>query len=291
VNVKRTGERRALGRGLDALIPPPAAAGAGVGRDYFRCRIEKIKARADQPRRRFDEERLEELKQSIVEQGIIQPIVVRRADDGFEIIAGERRWRAAQRAGLTEVPVVVQDVTSAQAFEMALVENLQREDLNPLERADAYRRLVEDHGLKHDELARRVGKARSTITNALRLLALPDAVRGLVATGELSEGHARALLGAADEQAMRRLAARVVQRGLSVRQTERLVQRGDDTARHAAPAPRSPQVAHLESRLRRRLGCTVVLKDADGKGSSGTIELRYTSADELERLLDILLGQ
>lgn len=280
--------RRALGRGLDALIPAPSSEGK---RDYFLCPIEKVVARRDQPRRHFDNDALEELAQSIREQGIIQPLVVRRVDQDFEIIAGERRWRAAQRAQLHQVPIVVQDVTPAQAFEMALVENLQREDLNPLERAEAYRRLVEEHGLKQEELAKRVGKGRSTIANSLRLLALPPRVQNLVTSGELSEGHARSLLGAPDQGTIETLAARVIKQGLSVRQTERLVRASTSQTKGKASKPaETPQIRHLEKRLRQRLGCQVKLKDRDGKGHAGTLELRYTSSDELEKLLDILLG-
>jgi ParB family transcriptional regulator, chromosome partitioning protein len=288
MNRAPTKNRRALGRGLDALIPAPSAGGK---RDYFLCPIEQVVARRDQPRRHFDQEALEELAQSIRQQGIIQPLVVRRVEEGFEIIAGERRWRAAQRAQLHQVPVVVQDVSPAQAFEMALVENLQREDLNPLERAEAYQRLVDEHGLKQEELAKRVGKGRSTIANSLRLLALPQKVQHLVTTGELSEGHARTLLGAPDETALSALATRVVKQGLSVRQTERLVRALAAAPREKVSAPaETPQIKHLETRLRQRLGCQVKLKDRDGKGNSGTLELRYTSSDELEKLLDILLG-
>lgn len=280
--------RRALGRGLDALIP---SGDSGKKREYFLCPIEQLQARRDQPRRRFDDEALGELAQSIQEQGIIQPLVVRRIEGGFEIIAGERRWRAAQRAGLHQVPVVVQDVSSERAFEMALVENLQREDLNPLERAEAYQRLVKEHGLKQDQLAKRVGKGRSTITNSLRLLSLPEPLQRRVFSGELSEGHARALLGAASEEAMVELARRVIKQGLSVRQTERLVKAAENQKKRAQPSKvDSPQIRLVENRLRQRLGCQVQLKDRDGTGKAGTVELKYTSADELERLLDIILG-
>jgi ParB family chromosome partitioning protein len=289
VSAEGTPRRRALGRGLDALIP---AAAEGSRGDYLQCPIEKVVARRDQPRRRFDEDALEELAQSITEQGIIQPLVVRRVKEGFEIIAGERRWRAAQRAGLRQVPVVVKDVSSQRAFEMALVENVQREDLNPMERADAYRRLLDEHGLKQDDLARRVGKGRSTIANSLRLLSLPRSIQDRVTSGELSEGHARTLLGATDEKAMHALVSRILKQGLSVRQTERLVKAvvaGPRAAGKPEP-PRTPQVRHVETRLRQRLGCQVRLRDSDGTGRSGVLELRYTSADQLERIIDILLG-
>jgi ParB family chromosome partitioning protein len=282
-------QRRALGRGLDALIPAPAISSR---RDYFLCPIDKVVARGDQPRRRFDEDALEELAQSIREQGVIQPIVVRRAGDDFEIIAGERRWRAAQRVGLREVPVVVKDVSPARAYEMALVENLQREDLNPLERAEAYRRLIEEHGLKHDQLAQRVGKGRSTIANSLRLLSLPAEVGAMLASGEITEGHARALLAISEPGTLAAVARRVAKLGLSVRQTERAARVAADggTGTRVHP-PGSPQIAHLEKQLRQKLGCVVQLKDRDGKGNKGSLVLHYTSSEQLERLLDVLLAR
>lgn len=279
--------RRALGKGLDALIP---ARGGPTKRDYFFCPIEKITARKDQPRRRFDEKALDELADSIREQGIIQPLVVRSVDEGFEIIAGERRWRAAQRSGLHQVPVVVQNVTPSQAFEMALVENLQREDLNPLERAEAYQRLVDEHGLKQEDLAKRIGKGRSTITNSLRLLNLPKIVRDFVMTGELSEGHARALLSIQDEKELVLVCKKVIKQGLSVRQTERLVKSWSKEEKPKSKKKvNTPQIRHLETRLRQSLGCIAKLKDKDGKGHQGTLELRYTSSEQLEKILDLLL--
>jgi ParB family chromosome partitioning protein len=283
-----TSRRRALGRGLDALIPAPTS--TAPNKQYFLCPIEKVIARRDQPRRRFDEEALEELAQSIREQGIIQPLVVRRTDDGFEIIAGERRWRAAQRAALHQVPVVVQDVSSDQAFEMALVENLQREDLNPLERAEAYQRLVDQHGLRQDDIARRVGKGRSTIANSLRLLALPRETQEQLVAGELSEGHARCLLSLTDEDALRAAAQRIIKQGLSVRQTEKLVRSALTPTKSPIPAPaESPQITSLQNRLRQRLGCQVRIRDRDGRGHRGVLEIHYTNSNQLDGILDRLL--
>jgi len=205
--------RRALGRGLDALLPAPQAAassGAGGGdKSVFLCPIEKIAPQSGQPRQHFDEQELQELVLSITEHGIIEPLVVRRAVPGadkFTLIAGERRWRAAQRAGLKDVLVVVKDVSPKDAFELALVENIQRADLNPLEVAEAFDRLLREHGYTHQSLAERVGKDRTTIVNALRLLKLPQRIRSLVISRELSEGHARALLGAPTDKAMAEIA-------------------------------------------------------------------------------------
>jgi ParB family chromosome partitioning protein len=288
-------KRRALGRGLAALIPaapvPPAPPAPAGGRSpYFECAIEDVQRAPDQPRHTFDEAALEELAGSIREQGVIQPLIVRTAPGGrFVLIAGERRWRAAQRAGLKQVPVIVKEATDAEAFELALVENLQRSDLNPIEEAEAYRRLTEDSGYTQELLAQRVGKDRSTVANALRLLRLPAPVREQCATGQLSMGHARALLGLEREDEIERTARAVVGRGLSVRQTEQLVRRrraGPAAAKPEAPAP-SANVRDLESRLRQALGTKVRL--AQTAAGAGTIEIDYHSLDELDRLLELLL--
>src|SRR5262245_14149276 len=251
-------KRKALGRGLAALIPGapspvstavgPALArardGAGAGDGTRTIPIEDVYPSTAQPRKNFDGERLEELAASIRTQGIIQPLIVRaRAAGGYELIAGERRWRAAQRAGLHEVPAVIRDVAPAQAFEMALVENLQREDLNPIEEAAGYERLIAEFGYTQEKLADRVGKERSTVANALRLLRLPDNVRTLVAQGRLSMGHARALLGLDSAAAMERLARRTVAQDLSVRKVEEMVRRdrgdtGGGAAKTGTPAGR-----------------------------------------------------
>src|SRR4051812_46754607 len=248
-----TQKRQALGRGLAALIPgappPPAAtpspapglspsapAGTAVGGrtgDGLRTvGIEEIHPSSEQPRKTFDDARLDELAESIRAQGIVQPLLLRkRAAGGYELVAGERRWRAAQRAGLHEVPAVVREIAAPAAFEIAMVENLQREDLNPLEEAAGYQRLIEEFGYTQEALSSRVGKDRSTIANALRILRLPARVRELVTEGRLSMGHARALLGLEAPDAMERLARRVVARELSVRQVEALVKRERDSAR------------------------------------------------------------
>ncbi len=211
---------RGLGRGLDALMPARSTAPTRADRpaygenNVFRCALDKIQPQRAQPRRHFDSDSLEELAGSIREHGLLEPLVVRRLSntDQFEIIAGERRWRAAQKAGLREVLVVVRDVSSKDAFELALIENVQREDLDAIEFAEALQRLVDEHGYTQDSLAQRVGKDRSTIANALRLLKLPSNVRERVVNGSLSEGHARALLGAPDQQTLIVLADKVVRR-------------------------------------------------------------------------------
>lgn len=292
------GKRQALGRGLAALIPsPPAApsegeaAAAKPGSSLRTIDIENIHPSSKQPRRHFDDTRLDELAESIRSQGIIQPLVVRaRAGGGFELIAGERRWRAAQRAGLHQVPAIVRDVAEAQVFEMALVENLQREDLNPIEEAEGYQHLVAEFGYTQESLAARVGKERSTVANALRLLKLPPIVRGMVIDGRLSMGHARALLGLEDDAVIERLARQTASRALSVRQVEAIVRREREGAPPPAPpAPtESPAARDLVQRLQRALSAKVKLVES-GPGQ-GHIQIHYTSLDELDGILAKILG-
>ena len=282
-----------LGRGLDALLPVRApatperpAAKADEG-NVFTCPLERIVPRRDQPRQHFDDKALEELAQSIREHGVIEPLVVRRkGPDEFEIIAGERRWRAAQRAGLREVLVVVRDVSTRDAYELALIENVQRADLDPIEFAEALERLIHEHSYTQETLAGRLGKDRSTIANALRLLRLPKAVRERVVHGELSEGHARALLGAADDAAIEALADKVIKGRLSVRQTESLVRGAKDKANGKHPQQKSANVRDIEVRLERKLGVRVEVRDREG---AGEIALKYSSWDELDRILGTIL--
>jgi ParB family transcriptional regulator, chromosome partitioning protein len=281
--------RPALGRGMAALLanapaPSPAISLAG-GRAFLSLPIEAIDRSPAQPRKRFDDARLEELAASIRQHGVVEPILVRKHGGRYRIVAGERRWRAAQRAGLTEVPAVVREATDAEAFEIALVENLQRADLNAIEEAEAYQSLVDEHGLTQEQIAERVGKERSTVANALRLLKLPDDVRDAVREGRLEMGHARALLGLEGADAIRRAAARVLREGLSVRATEALVREIVSGGRREGEKADgdSPAVRALVNRLQRRLGCRsrVVPKSA----STGRIELEYTSLDELDGIL------
>ncbi|HYO93342.1 MAG TPA: ParB/RepB/Spo0J family partition protein [Polyangiaceae bacterium] len=302
---------RGLGRGLDVLMPvrapaaPAPAPGATPERaassygdgNVFACPLDKIVPNRGQPRQHFDADKLDELAQSIREHGVLEPIVVRRraGSDVFEIIAGERRWRAAQKAGLRETLVVVRDVSAKDAYELALIENVQREDLGPIEFAEALDRLVHEHGHTQETLAGRLGKDRSTIANALRLLRLPAKVRERVVNGELSEGHARALLGAPSDSTLSTLAEKVVRGHLSVRQTEQLVRSaktasspggGTNTGTKGTAAAKSASVRDLETRLERRLGTKVEVRDQDGKGE---LLVRYASWDELDRILDIIL--
>lgn len=280
---------RRLGRGLDGLLPAAPVKSGSSGAQGFVAAIEDVHPNRAQPRTRFDEAALAELAASIAELGVLEPILVRkRAKGGFEIVAGERRWRAAQRAGLKEVPVFVRELSTEEAFEAALVENLQREDLNPLETARAFHRLVEEHGHSQETVAKRVGKDRSTVANALRLLKLPAPVLGMLEDGRLSEGHGRALLGAPDAASIKLLAQEAVKKGWSVRETERQVRaaaRGA-SATKAEPKSKSVNVKDLESRLSKALGARVAVDDKKGKGK---LVVRYSSYDELDRILAQIL--
>jgi len=284
--------RPALGRGMAALLsnaPPPPSANAAVvpiapGRQLLALPIEAIERNPEQPRKRFDELKLEELAASIREHGVVEPILVRKDGGKYRILAGERRWRAAARAGLKEIPAVVREASEREAFELARVENLQRADLNAIEEAEAYDVLVSDHGLTQEEIAKRVGKERSTVANALRLLKLPEDVRDSVRDGQLDMGHARALLGIDDAEAIRKAAGRAIREGLSVRATEALVRALTHKEKKEPPKKaETPAIKDLTQRLQRRLGarCRVVPKSA----VAGRLEIEYSSLDELDGIL------
>jgi ParB family chromosome partitioning protein len=279
-------KRPALGKGLSALIPDtPEPRSSPVDVD-----IDRLAPNEFQPRQHVDDARLEDLARSIKSNGVIQPIVVRRMGDRFQIIAGERRWRAAQRAGLLRVPIVVRDVKPGQEqslLEMALIENIQREDLNPIEEALAYRRLTDEFHLKQEQIADAVGKDRATVANCLRLLKLPDEVRNEVAAGTLSMGHARAILGLTGEAEQRRAARDVIARSLSVRETESLVKKiaGGEAPAAAAPKPVDVHTRAAEERLRLILGTRVRIVR---HGARGRIEIDFVSEPELMRLFDTL---
>ncbi|MEJ5358565.1 MAG: ParB/RepB/Spo0J family partition protein [Desulfobacterales bacterium] len=280
-------KKLALGRGLGALLPGGPAEGGPDG-DYFLCDIDLIRPNPVQPRRRFDEAELEELAASIRRQGILQPLVVRRSPGGFELIAGERRLRAARRAGLSRVPVVLREVSDDRLLEISLVENIQRAELNPLEEAEAYHQLIHRLQLTQEEVAARVGKSRSTVANFLRLRQLPPPIRQSIEAGELSMGHARALLSS--EEPAQQLAAwrEVVGRGLSVRETEALMRRLKEAPKERRVRPQRPETLHLErlaEDLARVLGTKVTLR---ARGPRGRIEIEFYSPDDLERLIEHL---
>ena len=276
--------RRALGRGLSALLPEtvPETAEQPTEAD-----LDRLTPNRAQPRTVLDEPKLEELARSIRGSGVIQPIVVRRIDGGrFEIVAGERRWRAAQMAGLLRVPIVVRDVADDKLLQMALIENLQREDLNPIEEGEAYRRLIDERGMTQEDIAEAVGKDRATVANYARLLLLPPAVQADVASGALAMGHARALLGLAEGDAQRRAAREVVAAGLSVRETEALVKKlANPPSRPGATAAVDVHTQAAQDRLRVVLGTRVRIVR---KGRKGRIEIDFASEDELQRLFERL---
>jgi ParB family chromosome partitioning protein len=283
-------KRPALGKGLSALIPD--ATEAPPHAPPVDAEIDRLEPNDFQPRVYVDDARLNELAESIVANGIIQPIVVRRMGDRFQIIAGERRWRAAKIAGLRRVPVVVRDIAAGQEqalLEMALVENTQREDLNPIEEGLAYQRLSNEFHLRQEDIARRVGKDRASVANFVRLLKLPDEVRTEVASGRLSMGHARALLSLADEMDQRRIARDIIARSLSVRETESLVKRMVESTAPppAAPEPKKADVhtRAAEDRLKLLLGTKVRIVR---RGKRGRIEIDFVSEEELIRIYEQL---
>jgi len=277
-------ERQGLGRGLAALIPQRAPSSTGT-----EIAVDRIRPNPFQPRKRFDQDSLAALTQSIAEHGVIQPIVVTEVLDGFELVAGERRLRAAQAAGLDRIPAVIRQTAAREQLELALVENLQRADLDPIETADAYRQLIEQFGFTQDDLAARVGRARSTVANTLRLLDLAPGVQSAVADGRLTEGHGRAL-GGLPSELQERVLDSVIGQDLSVRQTEELVRRlREPKPDAAAQAQRAtdPELERVEEDLRRALGTKVSLARSR---RGGRIVIEYYSDEELGRIYDRLTG-
>ncbi len=299
-----TVKKRGLGRGLDALLGGSAKETRPVEtkpadensqapsqqQALNRLPVDLIQRGKYQPRRNFDQDKLQELADSIAAQGVIQPIVVRPvAENKYEIIAGERRWRASQLAGLQEIPVVVQEVDDQAAMAMALIENIQRDDLNPLEEADALQRLLNEFGLTHQQIAKAVGKSRTSVTNFLRLLELSEDVKKMLQLGQLDMGHAKALLGLKEKEQIK-AAREVVEKGLSVRETEKLVRRiqgivdNEETVKKQVAQKIDPDVQRLQENLAEKLGAKVQIKQtANGKGQ---LVIGYNSLDELDGILD-----
>ena len=283
-------KKTTLGRGLDALIPKETPEVGPEDRSGFIVAgVEEVSPNRSQPRKEFDDESISELAASIKEKGIIQPLIVRNTSGGYEIIAGERRWRAAQRAGLTKIPVIVKEASENEILELALIENLQREDLNPIEEATAYSQLIQDFGLTHEEVSERIGKERSTITNQLRLLRLPDEAKRALIEGEIKAGHARALLGIESEEKTVKVLVAVKKQGLSVRMTENLIRRLSKEKKSAAgPMQQDLHLMRMTDELKRSLNTQVKIVNKKGKGK---IEIEYYSQDELDRLCRILLDK
>ncbi|MCR4398437.1 MAG: ParB/RepB/Spo0J family partition protein [Firmicutes bacterium] len=274
--------KRGLGRGLEALIPE---AGAEDGDEPLEIAVADIMPNALQPRRRFDDEKMQELVQSIREHGVVQPVLVRRR--GYELVAGERRWRAAQAAGLRSIPAVVRELSDADAMQVALIENLQREDLNPMEEAEAFDRLTREFNLTQEEIANRVGKSRPHVANTVRLLQLHKSVQDLVRSGALAMGHARALLGLHGAEQVK--AAQVaVAKGLSARGVEALVRRmaGAGRTKRTGPTARAAELVEAEDRLREALGTRVRIEGSEKKGR---IEIMFYGPEDLQRIVEALV--
>lgn len=281
-------KKSGLGRGLDALIPRSDVAQPAHG--ISQIPVEKIAPNPRQPRADFDPDELQELAASIREHGVIQPLIVTQGehDDEYVLVAGERRWMAARQAGFAKVPAIVREASDQQLVELALVENVQRADLNPLEAARAYRQLSQDFGLSHEEISSRVGKSRSTITNTLRLLNLPESAQKALVDGRISEGHARALLSLPNSPAQLAVLQTILEKDLNVRQTEELVRSLSGHKPAPAPQPESPpEIKAIEERLRSHLGTKVRL---NRRGKGGRVVIHFYSDEELDALVSKLLG-
>ena len=285
-------DRKKLGRGLDSLLQDDAL--APTSEEVALINVQDISPNARQPRQDFDEDMLSELSQSILENGVLQPIIVRQAPKGYEVIAGERRWRAAMKAGLDTVPAVIRNVSDEKLLELAIIENIQRQDLNPIERAGAYRALMDEFALTQEQAAARLGIGRVNLANTLRLLDLPTEVQALVSRGTITGGHAKALLALPGPGPIKALADRIVRDDLSVRQTEALVakqRQGPERRAAAAPAKgKSPQIRKLEEELRIGLGTRVTIHEGVRKGR-GKIIVDFYSHDDFERIFERMTGQ
>ncbi len=284
--LKKT-KKIALGRGLDSLLPDIEYV-ESVSKEYFQCDIELIRPNRYQPRMQFSEDELEGMARSIKEQGIIQPLLVRKDDNGYEMVTGERRLRAAKKAGLGQVPVIVKTVTDTDLLEMSIVENVQREDLNPMEEAEAYYQLIAKFDLTQDQVAARVGKSRSAVANFLRLRQLPEQIKADIINGALSMGHARALLGASNSAQQNAAWRAVVSKGLSVRETERLINRLKAEKKKPKKSSTGSEQRHLLSLaedLSRRFGTKVQIKR---HGKKGRVEITFYNNDDLDRVLTLL---
>lgn len=281
-----------MGRGLSALLSTDSS--PADSEEIREIQIDLIRPSEQQPRTSFQEDKLQELAQSIRTSGIIQPLLVRRRGGLFELVAGERRWRAAQLAGLSRVPAIVRDIPDERLLELALIENIQRQELNPIEEANAYKRLIESLNLTQDDVARRIGRDRSFITNYLRILKLPTEIQNLLESEKLTFGHARALLGLSDDVILqRRFAQKIVKHNWSVRETERRIKHAFQDSRQKAKLPLSstdPNVRAAEVKLRRHLGTQVRILPARS-GSPGKIEIEYYSDSDLSRIYETLLSR
>ena len=283
-------KRIALGKGLGALLPE---LGQAEPKTLLYCGIEEILPNRSQPRKHFDETKLQELAESIKEKGILEPLIVRRTEQGYELIVGERRWRAAQKAGLKQVPVLVKEAQRREALEISLIENLQREDLNPIEEAQAFKQLIEEFNISQEDLSKRVGKDRTTVNNTLRLLKLPMEVRDHLLQDRITSGHARAILSLDNRERQKELCDLIIKRGLSVREAEAMAKRWSEKSKKSvAPAKNKgdleSQLSSLQDSMRKYLGTRVHISQ---KGKRGKIEIEYYSLEDLERIVEAITGK
>lgn len=289
---KKSALGKGLGKGLDSLIPSieieEIVEEKVEGGAPFMMDIHKVEPNRDQPRKIFEEDSLAELADSIRQYGILQPLLVQKQEDYYSIIAGERRWRAARLAGLKEVPVVIKELNRQESMEIALIENIQRQDLNPVEEARAYQMLIQEFGLKHEELADRVSKSRTAITNSMRLLKLDESVLDMLIRGDLTQGHARALLAIDDQELQLHAAQTVIDKNLTVRETEKLVRNilEPPVKKEKTELPGQAVYRDIEKKLKDRLGTKVAISRKDE--NQGRIEISYYSVDELERIIEML---
>jgi len=283
-------KRMALGKGLGALLPE---LGQTEPQEFLHCGIEEIIPNQSQPRKHFDESKLQELAESIKEKGILEPLIVRRMDQGYELIVGERRWRAAQKAGMKEVPIMVKEVRGKESLEISLIENLQREDLNPIEAAEAFKHLIDEFNLSQEDLSKRIGKDRSTITNILRLLKLPPEVRSQLLQNRITSGHARAILSLENKDKQNELCALIIKKDLSVREAEAIAKRwSEKPQKTVSPVRRKgdleSQLNSLQDSLRKYLGTKVQITQKEERGK---IEIEYYSHEDLERIVEAIIGK
>ena len=283
-------KKNALGRGLNALFPDIKDSVDTKDSEYFLCDIDIIKPNPYQPRKQFSKNDLEELAQSIKEQGLIQPVIVRKNEAGYELVAGERRLRASKASGLKKIPVVIKDATDIELLQMSIVENIQRQNLNPMEEAEAYQRLMDEFNLTQEQTAKKIGKSRSAVANFIRLVRLPEEIKARLRDNILSMGHARALLGLDSSAKLNKAFQVVVSKGLSVRQTEALVNKMKSKKTPPKTITKNSDdiyFSHLAEELSRRLGTKVIIKR---KGQRGKLEIEFYNNDDLDKLIDILQG-
>lgn len=280
--------KKGLGKGLGALIP---IIDEKDEKDIQEIDIDEIKPNERQPRKAFDEEKIKELAFSIKEHGVLQPVILRKTKTGYELVAGERRWRAAKIAGIEKIPAIIKNLTDAEVMQIALIENLQREDLNPVEEAMAYKTLMEEFGMTQEELAGRIGKSRSHIANTVRLLNLEDEIKEMINQGKITAGHARALLSIDESRERIKIARKIAEENFSVRETEDLIKTYSSKAKEKRNNSKNqeinPAINHIEEQLKKALGTKVKIK---GDERRGKIEIDFYSEDELERILEIILG-